>query len=131
MRHIGYMFANVAVMEEVDEGLAALVLARAEVLTWRQFVILAAVGRKDRLQLPEGDLGDDPGAWQAWGARREFRDLYEQGFFGAPGRTTQRMGLSIPNTSIHEQRLAHPGQLLQQLLSLDLDDGLKRQICVA
>lgn len=43
VRHIGYLFANVAVLEDIDDALAAWGLGKAEALTWRQYVLLAAV----------------------------------------------------------------------------------------
>ena len=41
VRYVGYLFANVAVYDDIDAGLAALMLGRAEALTWRQYVLLA------------------------------------------------------------------------------------------
>ena len=41
VRYVGYLFANVAAYDDIDAGLAALMLGRAEALTWRQYVLLA------------------------------------------------------------------------------------------
>ena len=120
VRHIGYLFANVAVLNDIDAGLAAMALERAESLTWRQYVLLAAVGRADRLPLPAGELGDDPGGWAAWGTRREFRDLHEAGYLRAEAKKTVHRGLRVPNTALPDQRLAHQGLLMHQLLALDV-----------
>ena len=120
VRHIGYLFADIAVLDDIDAGLAALALHRAESLTWRQYVLLAAVGRADRLPLPAGELGDDPGGWAAWGTLREFRDLREAGYLRAEAKKTAHMGLTVPNTALPDQRLAHQGLLLHQLLALDV-----------
>jgi hypothetical protein len=73
VRHIGYLFANVAVLPEIDSGLAALALRRAEELTWRQYVVLAAVHRHERRPLPPGQLSDDPGEWMPWGCAGSSR----------------------------------------------------------
>jgi hypothetical protein len=87
VRYSGYLFANVAVYDEIDAGLAALMLGRAKALTWRQYVLLAAVAHAEEQPLPDGELSDDSDAWHAWGVRRELRDLYDAGYlYGGPRR---------------------------------------------
>lgn len=120
VRHIGYLFANVAVHDEIDAGLAALMLRRAEALTWRQYVLLAAVARAEKQPLPAGELSDDPDAWHGWGLRRELRDLYEAGYLHGGSKETPNMGLPYPNLTLSALRLAHQGVLVHHLLSLDL-----------
>lgn len=119
IRHIGYLFANLAVEPALDPAIAALALHRAEALTWRQYVLLAAVGRADRLPLPQGSVGTAATGWTEWGAKREFMDLYEGGYFTAPEKKTERMGLTLFNTELSEQRLGTQGVLMHDLLALD------------
>jgi hypothetical protein len=119
IRHLGYLFANVAYDSNLDAALANHSIGQAEKLSWRQFVLLAALGRKDRMVLPDGDISDDPGEWNAWGVRRELMDLYEDRYIGAPSPRTAKYGLPYPSSSLRDLRLAHGGQLLHHLLSLD------------
>jgi hypothetical protein len=54
--------------------------------------------------------------------RREFADLYQAGYFASDANKTPRLGLQYPNTTLREQRLAHQGRLMHELLSLELID---------
>jgi hypothetical protein len=58
----------------------------------------------------------------ALGVRREFEDLYEAGYFVSVAKETARYGFKYPNSSLQDQRLAHQGRLMHELLSLDLID---------
>ncbi|WP_440308881.1 hypothetical protein [Jatrophihabitans sp.] len=119
IQHIGCMFARVATDSAVDAGLAAWVLRQAETLTWRQYVMLAAVGRAELIPLPTSVIGAPARSWWKWGAHREFRDLYEYGFLDSPPKQTANRGFPIPNTEMSEQRLGNSGMALLMLLALD------------
>lgn len=120
IRHIGYLYANTAIDEGIDRYLAALTLKRAQELTWRQYALLAMVGARDDIELPRGELSDDPGSWSSWGALRELRDLFDAGYVHAGRQHTERLGLTFPGQRLDELRLTTQGQLVHHLLSLDL-----------
>ncbi|MDP9430647.1 MAG: hypothetical protein M3Q47_18110, partial [Actinomycetota bacterium] len=69
VRHLGYLLAEVASSPDLDPALVDRALILAAGLTWRQLVLLAGVGRRDRSPLPMDPLADDPRGWAAWGAR--------------------------------------------------------------
>lgn len=112
------MIANIAVYPEVDASLAAQLLQRAEGRTWRQYVLLAAVGRADEHPLPTGTINTRATNWLTWGARFEFKSLYEGHFFTAPPSQNARRH-TVPNAEISDQRLSSQGRLLHALLDLD------------
>ncbi len=62
VRHIGYLYANVATHGEVDAALASALLTNAQELTWRQYTLLSVLGREESSGLLGGQLEDDPGS---------------------------------------------------------------------
>ncbi|USQ81574.1 hypothetical protein NF556_07990 [Ornithinimicrobium faecis] len=120
IRHIGYLYANTAVDDGIDRYLAGMALKRAGEMTWRQYVLLAMVGSRNEIDLPQGELSDDPGAWSAWGALSELRDLFNARYIHAGQERTDRFGLPFPGQQLTELRLTTQGQLLHHLLSLKL-----------
>jgi hypothetical protein len=120
VQHIGYLFANVAVDDKIDAGLAALMLRRAEALTWRQYVLLAVVARAGEQPLPDGAIGDHSDAWHAWGVRSELHDLYNAGYVHGGLTKLPPGGMPFPDRTLPALRLSNQGLLLQWLLSLDL-----------
>lgn len=119
VRHIGYLLANVAVDEHMDAGVAALALREAQTLSWRQYGLLAAVGRAERLSLPHREMGEASATWVAWGAMQELQSLHTEGYLRAPPRHTPITGARVVNLDIGEQGLTNKGQLLHYLLHLD------------
>lgn len=118
--HIGYLYASAAFHSELDAHLCASVLRDARDLSWRQYVLLAAVHRGDRLPLPDIEIMLKDGRdWSGWGVRHELERLYWNGFIGAPSKKTGRTGLSLFNLALREQRLAHRGAILHSMLQLD------------
>lgn len=117
--HLGYLLANLAVHDELDAPAGAMALQTAQGLTWRQYVMLAAVGRGEENPLPSGELYDNPGNWNAWAARKELQQLFDAGFIAGPKKKTEHLELDLINLAVPEQRLAHYGKLLHALLSLD------------
>jgi hypothetical protein len=87
LRHLGYLFANLAHSRH-DPGLCNHMIGLAEVLTWRQYVLVAAVANNKMKPLPKGKIDDNPGAWASWGLRLELSSLYTQRIIGAPDKLT-------------------------------------------
>jgi hypothetical protein len=126
VRHLGYLFAEVAVSPDVDAELAGRSLRLAEALSWRQLALLAAVGRRDRVPLPMTPLEVDPRAWSAWGAREDVTDLQRAGLLDPPPATARPGGAVLPRLRAADLRLTRRGVLLHRLLVLDLlhDDAV-------
>jgi hypothetical protein len=118
VRHLGYLVAEVVVSPDVDVALAARALQLAESCSWRQLVLLAAVGRRDRSPLPMTPLEDDPRAWRAWGAREDVADLQRAGLLDPPPTAAVRPG-TRPRLRPADLRLTRRGVLLHRLLALD------------
>lgn len=120
--HIAHLLAESGFASEVDGATINWALARAEELTWTQFVLLAAVG-SDEYVLPDGDIGAG-GSWERWGAHRQLADLgYGKGeFIAAPSRYTETSRLPYPDQSMRAHSLSNSGRLLYGLLGLELVD---------
>lgn len=120
IRHIGYLFARAATDESLDGALLNSCLSRAESLSWRQYVLLAAIHRRDRLPLSDmGDILDDAGSWTGWGARQELHGLYESRYVWGGYSKTEVTELPYPNQAIADQREAHSAKIMHHLLDLD------------
>jgi hypothetical protein len=120
VRHLGYLLAEVAVSPDVDLALAARALQLTESCSWRQLVLLAAVGRRDRTPLPLTPLDDDPRSWRAWGAREDVADLQRAGLLDPPPEGPQRPGGAVrPRLRPADLRLTRRGVLVHRLLALD------------
>jgi hypothetical protein len=118
VRHLGYLVAEVAVSPDIDVALAARALQLAESCSWRQLVLLAAVGRRDRAPLPMGSLEDEPRGWRAWGAREDVADLRRAGLLDPP-LVVPRPGAVRPRLRPADLRLTRRGVLVHRLLALD------------
>jgi hypothetical protein len=118
IRHLGYLVAEVAVSPDIDAALADRALRLAAGCTWRQLVLLAAVGRRDRAPLPLRPLEDDPRAWTAWGAREDLAGLQRSGLLDPPA-TPSRPGSVQPRLRAADLRLTRSGVLVHRLLALD------------
>lgn len=116
IRHLGYLIAEVAVSSDIDAALADRALRLAAGCTWRQLVLLAAVGRRERAPLPLQPLEDDPRAWTAWGAREDLTGLQRAGLLDPP-LTPARPGQ--PRLRTADLRLTRRGVLVHRLLALD------------
>jgi hypothetical protein len=117
VRHLGYLVAEVVVSPDIDVALAARALQLAESCSWRQLVVLAAVGRRDRAPLPMAPLEDEPRDWRAWGAREDVTDLQRAGLLDPPP-ATDRPG-TRPRLRPADLRLTRRGVLVHRLLALD------------
>jgi hypothetical protein len=117
VRHLGYLVAEVVVSPDIDVALAARALQLAESCSWRQLVLLAAVGRRDRAPLPMAPLEDDPRGWRAWGAREDITDLQRAGLLD-PAPPVDRPG-TRPRLRPADLRLTRRGVLVHRLLALD------------
>jgi hypothetical protein len=118
VRHLGYLVAETAVSADVDAALAARALQLSEQCGWRQLVVLAAVGRRDRVPLPLQPLEDEPRAWTAWGAREDVADLQSAGLLD-PAPAAHRPGTVRPRLRAADLRLTRRGVLVHRLLALD------------
>lgn len=126
VRHLGYLVAEVAVSPDLDAALADRGLRLAEGCTWRQLVLLAAVGRRDRAPLPLEPLPDDPRPWSAWGAREDVTDLQRAGLLDPPPAAPRPGGAALPKLRLADLRLTRRGVLVHRLLALDFvrDDDI-------
>jgi hypothetical protein len=118
VRHLGYLIAEVSVSPDIDPALAARALQLSERCGWRQLVLLAAVGRRDRAPLPLTPLEDDPRGWRAWGAREDIGDLQRAGLLHPPV-SDARPGPVRPRLRPADLRLTRRGVLVHRLLALE------------
>ncbi|MGY1643661.1 hypothetical protein ACI782_21345 [Geodermatophilus sp. SYSU D00703] len=118
VRHLGYLLAEVAASPDLDAALVERALRLAAGLTWRQLVLLAGVGRRDRLPLPMTPIPDDPRAWTAWGAREDVADLQRAGLVDPPPAQPRPGGAALPRLRPADLRLTRRGVLVHRLLAL-------------
>jgi hypothetical protein len=119
IRHLGYLFAEMAVSPDLDPPLAARALRLGEACSWRQLALLAAVGRRDRAPLPLTPLDDEPRSWTAWGAREDVADLQRAGLLVPPPAVPRPGGAVLPKLRPADLRLTRRGVLVHRLLALD------------
>lgn len=119
IRHLGYLLAEVSCSSELDTEVARRALRLAEDLSWRQFALLAGVGRRDRVPLPMAPLHDDPRGWSEWAAREDVADLQLAGLLDPPVAVF-RPGATLPRLRAADLRLTRRGVLLHRVLALDL-----------
>ncbi|WNV77554.1 hypothetical protein [Geodermatophilus sp. DSM 44513] len=118
VRHLGYLLAEVACSPDLDAAVVDRALALAAGLTWRQLVLLAGVGRRDRSPLPMTPLADDPRGWTAWGAREDLTDLQRAGLLDPPPARPRPGGAALPRLRPADLRLTRRGVLVHRLLAL-------------
>jgi hypothetical protein len=118
VRHLGYLLAEVAASPDLDAAVVDRALRLADGLSWRQLVLLAGVGRSDRLPLPMTPLPDDPRAWAAWGAREDVADLQRAGLVDPPPAQPRPGGAALPRLRPADLRLTRRGVLVHRLLAL-------------
>jgi hypothetical protein len=120
VRHLGYLLAEAAVSPDLDVALVGRGLLLAGGLTGRQLVLLAAVGRRDRVPLPMAPLPDaDSAAWTLWGAREDVADLQRRGLLDPPPAVPRPGGAALPRLRAADLRLTRRGVLVHRLLALD------------
>ena len=126
VRHLGYLLAEIAVSPDIDADVAGRALRLAENLSWRQFALLAAVGRRDRVPLPISPLDDEPRGWAAWGAREDVADLQRAGLLDPPPAQPRPGGSALPRLRMADLRLTRRGVLVHRLLVLEVlrDDAV-------
>jgi hypothetical protein len=121
VRHLGYLIAEAAVSPDLDAGVVLRGLRLAESLTGRQFAVLAAVGRRERLPLPMAPpLPQDPRGWREWGALEDVADLRQRGLVDPPPAQPRPGGAALPRLRAADLRLTRRGVLVHRLLALDL-----------
>jgi hypothetical protein len=118
VRHLGYLLAEVASSPDLDAALVERALTLAAGLTWRQLVLLAGVGRRDRLPLPMTPLADAPRGWTAWGAREDVADLQRAGLLDPPPAQPRPGGAALPRLRPADLRPTRRGVLVHRLLAL-------------
>ncbi|MGY1683178.1 hypothetical protein [Geodermatophilus sp. SYSU D01176] len=118
VRHLGYLLAEVAASPDLDAAVVDRGLTLAAGLTWRQLVLLAGVGRRDRAPLPMTPLADDPRGWAAWGAREDVADLQRTGLLDPPPAQPRPGGAALPRLRPADLRLTRRGVLVHRLLAL-------------
>lgn len=133
VQFIGRLMGNLCFESGIDEFVGDWLLRQADELSWTQYVLLAAIGVPS-VTLPAADVQAGIQDWASWGMHEQLADLgyARRELVGAPSRTTARMGLSLPNTTMSELTLRSGGQLLFELMSLadvppaDINDALYR-----
>ena len=120
VRHLGYLLAEVAVSPNIDAELVGRGLRLIGTLGWRQFALLAAVGRRDRVPLPMTPLDDEPRGWAAWGAREDVADLQRAGLLDPPPAQPRPGGAALPRLRMADLRLTRRGVLVHRLLVLEV-----------
>jgi hypothetical protein len=119
VRHYGYLLAEAAVSPDLDADLVQRGLRTATELTGRQWLFLAAVGRRERVPLPMAPLPDDPRAWTVWGALEDLTDLQRRGLLDPPVAVPRPGGAPLPRLRMADLRLTRRGVLVHRLLALD------------
>jgi hypothetical protein len=119
VRHLGYLLAEVAVSPDLDLGVVARGLRTARELTGRQWVLLAAVGRRERTPLPMDPVPPDPRGWRAWGALEDVTDLQRRGLLDPPPPAPRPGGAALPRLRTADLRLTRRGVLAHRLLALE------------
>ena len=119
VRHLGYLLAEVAVSPELDAGVAQRGLRLATGLTARQWVLLAAVGRRDRVPLPMAPLPTDPRPWTAWGAVEDVAELQRFDLLDPPPVQPRPGAAALPRLRMADLRLTRRGVLVHRLLALE------------
>jgi hypothetical protein len=120
VRHLGYLLAETVLSPDLDAGVVAHGLRLTAELTGRQLVLLAGVGRRDRVPLPIAPLAADPRGWSAWGALEDLTDLQRRGLLDPPPALPRPGGAVLPRLRMADLRLTRRGVLLHRLLVLDL-----------
>ncbi|WP_448639811.1 hypothetical protein [Geodermatophilus sp. URMC 63] len=119
VRHLGYLLAEAAVSPDLDAAVVSRGLRLAADLTGRQWVLLAAVGRRERVPLPMTPVPRDPRGWTAWGAVEDLGDLQRRGLLDPPPATPRPGGAALPRLRPADLRLTRRGVLVHRLLALD------------
>ncbi|GAB3302578.1 hypothetical protein GCM10027451_06720 [Geodermatophilus aquaeductus] len=119
VRHLGYLLAEAAVSPDLDAAVVLRGLRSATDLTGRQWVLLAAVGRRERTPLPMTPVPQDPRGWTAWGALEDLSDLQRRGLLDPPPATPRPGGAALPRLRPADLRLTRRGVLVHRLLALD------------
>jgi hypothetical protein len=119
VRHYGYLLAEAAVSPDLDADLVQRGLRTATGLTGRQWLFLAAVGRRDRVPLPMAPLPQDPRAWTAWGALEDVTALQRRGLLDPPVAVPRPGSAPPPRLRMADLRLTRRGVLVHRLLALD------------
>ncbi|TFV56357.1 hypothetical protein E4P41_15865 [Geodermatophilus sp. DF01-2] len=118
VRHLGYLLAEVASSPDLDAALVDRALRLAAGLSWRQLVLLAGVGRRDRSPLPMTPLAEDPRGWTAWGAREDVAELQRAGLLDPPPAQPRPGGAALPRLRPADLRLTRRGVLVHRLMAL-------------
>ncbi|WP_169064259.1 hypothetical protein [Geodermatophilus dictyosporus] len=126
VRHLGYLLAEAAVSPDLDAAVVRRGLRLAGELTGRQLVLLAAVGRRERLPLPMAPVPQDPRGWTAWGALEDLTDLQRRGLLDPPPARPRPGGAALPRLRPADLRPTRSGVLVHRLLALDFvrDDAV-------
>ena len=119
VRHLGYLLAEAAVSPDLDPAVVHRGLRLATALTGRQWVLLAAVGRRERTPLPMTPVPQDPRGWTAWGALEDLGELQREGLLDPPPAAPRPGGAALPRLRPADLRLTRRGVLVHRLLALD------------
>ena len=119
VRHLGYLLAEAAVAADLDAAVVSRGLRLATSLTGRQLVLLAAVGRRERIPLPMTPVPRDPRGWAAWAALEDLGELQRGGLLDPPPPAPRPGGSALPRLRPADLRLTRRGVLVHRLLALE------------
>jgi len=114
--------ANLLAAITFDTGLTSNVANRlivlAEQLTWTQYVLLAAIERRESIPVPDVMIGGaDLTSWEGWAVHRQLVELRERDLIAAHNAKTA-VGVEYTNWTLTDQQLVRGGRLLHNVLRL-------------
>lgn len=123
---IGHLLVLIALHEYITPEFAHRLIRLSDELSWTQFVLLAAIERRELIQPPDLRIGHSERSWASWSISNELYDLcWERNLVGAPRLESD--GIPYPNMQLRDQELTTGGVAvfghlgLEDVGSLDIE----------